>query len=197
MTKETLRITSVRENTMFRMLHIHRQLDGPLAESLIAVYDQLAAAVRRFPNGMESIAQEAEERPKMASGASCGGGFIMAGDPRDFASMKALMEATKNGDFGPSIKHALEHDRDDTTLANSNQAPKEFWPSICSFRSILYSAGKRMGKEAEGYLDRILDNDIRLFARIEFAAALAGLPELQGPQRRSRRRQDRLRTGSK
>jgi hypothetical protein len=70
------------------------------------------------------------------------------------------MEASKDGNFGPSIEHALERYRDDTAPDNSNQAPKEFWPSTCSFRSILYSAGKRLGKEAEGYLDRIPDDDL-------------------------------------
>ena len=69
-----------------------------------------------------------------------------------------------------------------------NQAPQEFWPSTCTFRSILYSAGKRLGREAAVYLDRIPEADLRLFAQIELAAGLAGLPELRGTQREYRPR---------
>jgi hypothetical protein len=63
-------------------VHILRRLDAPLAESLIASHEQLAAAARRFPNGIETIFEEAEERRQhlAASGAICDGGFIMAGD---------------------------------------------------------------------------------------------------------------------
>jgi hypothetical protein len=43
---------------------------------------------------------------------------------------------------------------------------------------LLYTAGKNLGREAAAYLDRIPDGDIRLFAEIEFAAALAGLPQV-------------------
>jgi hypothetical protein len=40
-----------------------------------------------------------------------------------------------------------------------------------------------LGRAGASYLDRIPDDDLRLFAEIEFEAALAELPELQGTQR--------------
>ena len=51
-----------------------------------------------------------------------------------------------------------------------------------------YAAGKRLGSSAAAHLDRIPDADLRLFAQIELAAALAGLPELQGTLREQRAR---------
>ena len=63
----TSRITSFREHTLFQVLHILRHLDQSLADSLLASNPQFAAAARRFPNGMESIMQEAEERRKSGS----------------------------------------------------------------------------------------------------------------------------------
>ena len=89
--------------------------DLEVAESLTANHEQLAAAAFRYPNGIETIYQESEERRKqfLASGATCGGGFIMAGDPRDFAYQMALRQSSQGGDFGPSIEHALERYRED------------------------------------------------------------------------------------
>ncbi|WP_213805155.1 hypothetical protein [Granulicella sp. dw_53] len=174
-----LRITSTREHTLFQVWHVVLRLDGQLARSLIARYEQLAAAVRRYPKGMDSIREEGEERRKK-SGDSCVGGVVMSGSGRDLNSMRALLQASKDGDFGPPIEHALESYEEDTAVDSPNEAPKAFWPSTGSFRSIFYSAGKRLGREAEIYLDRVPDDDLRLFAQIELAAALAGLPELQG-----------------
>jgi hypothetical protein len=193
----TVQITSGREHALFQILHVLRHLDEALAESLIAGHQQLATAARRFPCGMESLLEEAEARQK-AQGASCGGGssgggsggYVMAGNSRDFAYMKALMQASQADDFAPLIEHALERYRGDTAPENPNQAPPEFWPSTHRFRSILYKAGKRLGADAAIYLDRIPDGDLRLFAQIELAAALAGLPELQGVQREFHPRQN-------
>lgn len=179
-----IRIGSVRENNLFRLWHVLRHLDQELADSLIADHEQLATAVLRLPMGMESMIEESEERRKKMSGES--GGFILSGNPGDRDYVMALIQASKDGDFGPPLEHAVAHYQDDTAPDRPNEAPKEFWPSTCSFRSIFYSAGKRLGKEAEGYLNRIPDDDLRLFAEIELAAALAGLPELPGTQRQSR-----------
>jgi hypothetical protein len=192
---DELRITSSRAHVLFEVLHILRHLDAPLAESLIANHEQLAVAARRYPNGMETIHEELEERRKRreASGATCGGGFIGSGNPRDRAYQMALRQASLGGDFGPPIDHALERYQEDTASDSPNQAPRTFWPSTCAFRTILYSAGKRIGPEANLLLDRIPDEDLRLFARIELAAALAGLPELPEIQRTQRRPPDRNR----
>src|SRR5262249_1628624 len=45
---------------------------------------------------------------------------------------------------------------------------------------ILYQAGRYEGRAAVKYLARIPDPTLRLFAQIELAAALAGLPQLGG-----------------
>jgi hypothetical protein len=187
---DDIRITSSREHVFFEVLHILRHLDAPLAESLIADHEQLAVAARRYPNGHESIQQEFEELRKQreTSGATCGGGFIGSGNPRDRAYQMALWQSSQGGDFGPPIDHALERYLEDTASDSPNQAPRTFWPSTCAFRTILYAAGKRLGSEAETLLDRIPDEDLRLFARIELAAAFAGLPEFPEIQRKQRHR---------
>jgi len=184
----SIRITSGPEHTLFQILHVLRHVDGPLAESLIVGHQQLAAAARRFPNGMESVMREAEALWTDTCDTGSGGGWGMGRAARDFSYLKALMQASQDGDFGPPIEHALERYRDDTAPDRPNQAPQEFWPSTCSFRSILYSAGKCLERDAAVYLDRIPDADLRLFAQIELAAALAGLPELLGTQREYRPR---------
>ena len=187
-------ITSSREHLLFEVLHILRHLDPDLALSLIASHSQLAAAARRYPNGTETMHQEferqAEERRKQmaASGETCGGGFIMAGDPHDFARQKALLQSVQQGDFGPSIDHALELYGEDADQDSPNQALKAFWPSTCSFRAALYGAGKRLGPDAATLLDRIPDDDLRLFAQIELAAALANLPASRETSMKQRRR---------
>jgi hypothetical protein len=180
-----VQMTSGREHRLFQILHILRHVDPPLAESLIAGHEQLAAAAVRFPNGMESVMEEAAAHRKQAQGAT-GGGYIIGGDPRDFPFMKALMQASQDADFGPPFEHALERYREDVAPERPNLAPREFWPSTRAFRDILYRAGKRLGPAAAAYLDRVPDDDLRLFAQIELAAALAGLPELPGTQREYR-----------
>ena len=189
-------ITSSREHVLFEVLHILRHLDPPLAESLTASHSQLAAAAQRYPNGTETMHRELElqagERRKemAASGENCGGTFMMAGagDPRDFARQMTLHRSSQQGDFGPSIDHALELYREDTDPNSPNQNPKAFWPSACSFRATLYGAGKRLGPNAATLLDDISDDDLRLFAQIEFAAALAALPAWHETSMKQRRR---------
>lgn len=186
-----LQFTSFREHTLFQVLHILRHLDQPLAESLLASHPQFAAAARRFPYGMESIMQEAEERGK-SQGERCGG-FVMAGSSRDFPYLRALRQGRQDGDFNQAMEHAQQQYRDDADPENRNLVPVEFWPSASRFRSILYAAGKRLGRDASRFLDRIEDPNLRLFAQIELAAALAGLPEFRGVQREYRPRSARPR----
>jgi len=119
--------------------------------------------------------EESEERRK-AAGEGCGG-FIISGNSQDIPYMRALMQASKDGDFDPVIAQAIERFKENTAPESPNPRPKEFWPSTCAFRTILYRAGKRRGLGATAYLERIPDEDLRLFAQIELAAALAGLPE--------------------
>jgi hypothetical protein len=186
----TVRITSGRAHTLFQFFHIVLQVDAPLAESLIASHEQLASALHRFPKGMESVTEEAEARRAAARRTGAGGGFGMAGSPGDFPYMRALMQGSQDGDFGPAMQHAIEKYREDAAPERPNRAPKESWPSANRFRSALYKAGKQLGNGAVIYLETIPDADLRLFAQIELAAALAGLPELHGVQREYRHAPD-------
>jgi hypothetical protein len=179
----TTEITSGREHRLFQIFHILRRVDQPLAESLIAGHQQLANAARRFPNGMESVMQEAEVRRKNSVGEGPGRGFGMIGNSRDFSYLRALMQASDDGDFRPAFAQALERYSEDSSASHPNQALKSSWPSSCMFCSVFYRAGKRLGEDAMNYVGQIPDADLRLFARIEFAAALAGLPELRMTQR--------------
>ena len=173
-----IHFSSCRQNTFFRILHVLRHLDPALAQSLVDSHDQLAVAARRYPNGMETMNEEAEAEAKrrQADGATCGGGYMLAGDPRDFDRQRRLIDAVRNGHFALSIEDALEKYREDTSAVTPNYAPKEYWPSTGIFRTIFHQAGTRLGAEAAKLLEHIPDDDLRLFASIELAAALAGVP---------------------
>jgi hypothetical protein len=173
-----VQFTSPRQNTLFQILHVLRDLDPALAESLINSNDQLAAAARRYPNGTETMREEAEaemQRRKL-DGKACGGGYILGGSPEDIERQRRLIDATQSGDFEPCIQDAMEKYEEDTAPDTRNYAPKEYWPSTGAFRSLFYQAGKRLGPEAVKMLERVPDDDLRLFAMIELAAALGGAP---------------------
>ena len=104
------------------------------------------------------------------------GGF--GGSTNDVPQMIAMFETQRQGNFEPMLRKALRLHSEDSAATNPNRAPRECWPSTQAFRDLLYSAGKSLGREAAAYLDRIPDRDIRLFAEIEFAAALAGLRQV-------------------
>jgi hypothetical protein len=178
--RDQVNFTSERQHTFFEVLHVLRSLDNKRAESLISKYPQLAEAVRRYPDGYGTVVEEAKALAKQAAGKSCGGGIMFGGSPADFDYAKSLLQAQRDGSFDPPLEHALERYREETGPENPNTVPREFWDSTFRFRSIIYAAGKRLGPDAAIYLDRIPDPDLRLFAQIEFAAALAGLPELRG-----------------
>jgi len=181
-----IQFTSPRQNNLFQILHVPRQTDPALAQSLVDSHDQLAAAARRYTNGLATIYEEAEAEAKRrrADGVTCGGGYILAGDPKDFDRQRRLIDATRSGDFETSIEDALEKYREDTSAATPNYAPKQYWPSTSAFRTLFFLAGRHLGPEAITLLERIPDDDIRLFATIELAAGLAGAPE--SPIRRMR-----------
>jgi hypothetical protein len=175
-------ITSARQHLLFEIFHVLLHLDAPLAESLLAGHSELAAAIRRYPFGVETIREEAQRREAeirremAASGKTCEG-FILTGSG-DPARQLALARSARAGDFAPSIDYGLELYAADTGTVSPNQALQAFWPSTCSFRNTLHAAGRRLGAGAATFLDRIPDPDLRLFARIELAAALAGLPAM-------------------
>ncbi|MGO9937019.1 MAG: hypothetical protein ACLPH3_05050 [Terracidiphilus sp.] len=135
-------ISSKRENSLFEILHVLQHLDPPLADSLIADHAQLAAITLRYPNGLETVMQEAEERQKKAPRQSSDSEDGVGGDPRDFPFQRALLAASRDRDFKPAMEHALEKYREDTGPENPNYAPKEFWDSTLRFRKLFYRAGK-------------------------------------------------------
>lgn len=181
-----IHFSSPRQHTLFQILHVLRHLDPALAQSLVNSYDQLAAAARRYPNGLETMHEEveAETERRKAEGVTCEGGtceaFGFAGDPKDydreFERHRRLTEAARNGDFKTFIDDALEKYEEDTSPATRNYASKEYWPSTGALRTALYKAGLHLGSQAATLLEQIPDNDLRLFGTIELAAALAGLP---------------------
>jgi hypothetical protein len=177
-----IHFTSPRQDTLFQILHVLRHLDPALAQSLADSHDQLAVAARRYPNGLETMHEEveAETKRREAESAICKdgtcGGYFLSGDPADFDRQRGIIDAARDGDFAPSIEDALEKYRQDTSPDAPNYAPKEYWPSTGAFRSVLHQAGRRLGSEAAKLLEQIPDNDLRLFASIELAAALAGVP---------------------
>jgi hypothetical protein len=166
-------ITSACQQTLFEVLHVLRVLDPDLAELLIAEYDQLAAAARRFPNGKQTIREEANANRPTEHGP---GGYIFMGSPEDFPYLETLVEADRDGNFNPPLEYALEKYARD---ASSNYAPKELWPSAADCRNVGYRAARRLGPAANSVLDGIPDPDLRLFAAIELEAALARLPEFR------------------
>jgi hypothetical protein len=184
---DEVHFSSPRQHHIFEVFHILRHLEPGLAQSLLETNDQLAAAVRRYPNGLETmneqIAAEAERRKAAGATGEGGGGYIMTGDGRDFERQRALIDSTRRGDFAPSIEDALDRYRENTSADTRNHAPKESWPSTGRFRTILYQAGKRLGPAAAELLDQIPDQDLRLFAVIELSAALSGVPEATVMQR--------------
>jgi hypothetical protein len=183
-----IHFSSSRQHTLFQILHVLRHFDPALAQSLIDRFDEVSAAARRYPNGLQTMQEEgeAEAARRNAEGATCGGGFIFAGDPKDLPRQRRLMDATRNGDFGPSIEDATEKYREDTSPETPNYAPKEYWPSTGAFRALFYQAGKSLGPEAAELLSQVPDDDLRLFASIELAAALAGVPASSISSRKQR-----------
>jgi hypothetical protein len=176
-----LTISSSRENSLFEIFHALQHLDPTLADSLITDRAQLAAIILRYPNGLEIVwekAKQIEERRKEASRQSFGIKDDVSGDPRDFAFKRALFAVSRDGDFKPAMEHSLEKYHEDTGTENPNFAPKEFRASTLRFRNLSYAAGKKLGTKATDYPELIPDDDLRLFARIELASALAGVAEL-------------------
>jgi hypothetical protein len=89
-----IHFTSPRQHTLFQILPVLRHLDPVLAESLIGSHNQLAASVRRYPNGLETMNEEtkAEAERRRANGATCGGGgYMLAGNPADFDRQRGLI----------------------------------------------------------------------------------------------------------
>jgi hypothetical protein len=161
------------------ILNVVRKLIPDLLDSLLQTHDQLAAGATRFPLGLESVMAE----PPPPNASPKGQGFGFAGNPADFPTMRAKMQAELEGNFEPHFQEALRLYAEDADPESPNSSPRECWPATQEFRNAMYRAGKSHRRKASSYLDRIPDPDLRLFAEIESIAALAGLPQFAGSPR--------------
>ncbi len=128
--------------------------------------------------------EEAEIRRRESPPVCEGGGVL--GSPKDFPYLRSLSQSSLKGDFSPPLDYALEEYHRDSNPQDPNLAPRDLWPSTSAYRSILYEAGKRLGQDATANLESVPDKDLRLFAQIELAAALTGLPQFRGITREHR-----------
>jgi hypothetical protein len=166
---EDPKLTSEQEFELFRLIPALQHLEPDLARSLLADRPQLAKAVKRFPLGMRSVWDGQRKYDPARDD------VVVIGD----SELVPISEALAT-DFDAAFRHALESFANDADAESPNAAPKECWPSTREFRHILLKAGQHQGVEGAKHLDRILDQDLRLFARIELCAGCAGLPELGG-----------------
>jgi hypothetical protein len=174
--EERVAFTSARQYQLFELLDALRRLDPALAGSLIETQPELAAAAVFFPFGMRSV-HEAWAKRFSPPSASAKAGYGMGGSGRDMAFVPTMAECQASGQFGAAFHEAREIFHQDV---RSNGSVRECWPSTQAFRSLLYAVGKSMGSSASVYLEQIPDPELRLYAQIEFSAALAGLPAYSG-----------------
>jgi hypothetical protein len=125
--------------------------------------------MQRFPLGMRSVWDGQSKYDPARDD------VVLIGDWEVIPIAEAL--AT---DFEAAFRHAFRSLANDTDAESPNGAHKECWPSTKEFRHILFKAGGHQGPAAAKHLDRIPDQDLRLFAQIELCAGIAGLPELGG-----------------
>ena len=157
------------------MLGPLRHLDPDRAASIAGRYPQLSAAAEQFPYGQESMNEAARaERPPIPREPVEQPQYIDVG-----RRLIPIPEAIRT-EFEDAFRVAFGEYAADSDPEQINDAPQICWPSAFEFRKILYHAGRHEGRAATRYLDRIPDPALRLFAQIECAAALAGLPPLGG-----------------
>ena len=182
----TIKITSFREHTLFQNPSYSSAFGSAIAGIAAKLASAICSSRPTLPlrHGIDQAggrrAQEIRRREARW--------LVINANPDGFPYLKALMQASQDGDFEQTMEHAQQQYRSDSASEDQNLVPREFWPSTGRFRSILYAAGKRLGEDAARYLAHIDDPDLRLLAQIELAAALAGLPEFSGIQRTYRRR---------
>lgn len=174
--RETVRFSSQRPALFFAMLGPLKRLDPELADVVIGEDRELRRAADVYPFGHDTEFEQPTEQPSAEA---------MAQWKRDWTgfaldSQFFRIEDEKSGDFKNSFEHALRSYARDTDPARPNSHPRECWPSAEDFRVILYAAGQYAVEDGARLLDRIPDAALRLFAQIEFAAGIAGLPQIGG-----------------
>ncbi|HVW08541.1 MAG TPA: hypothetical protein VHC90_08165 [Bryobacteraceae bacterium] len=163
------RLASDQELELFRLIPALQDLAPDLARSILEAHPGLAAAINRFPLGMRSV-WDGQSRYEPARD-----DVVLIGDEE----LMPIADALATG-FAEAFRRALETLANDANSESPNAAHKECWPSAREFRHILFKAGSHEGMAAAKHLSRIPDPDLRLFARIELCAGIAGLPELGG-----------------
>jgi len=185
-----VRLHSMHDRQLFDILNVLRALKpADQVEAILRAHRDVAKGAEIYPLGMESVMAQARAA---AGNKACGtgGGFMVggrAGDPLMEAAIKAL-----RGDpsaVADMMAEALRLFREDRDLENPNYAPCPFWPSCQAYRMAMYWAGKTSGMDAAPLLDEIPDTDLALFASIELAAGVLGLPQYSGVQVGPRRPQ--------
>ena len=179
--------TSGRQHLLFEILHILKQVDAGLASTLVPRYTELAAAAALFPFGQESVSEAWEaispvEEPEGIN-KPC---VVLGGSEKQMDFSAALVDGQQLKRFERAVKQAQAFLDDDL---QDNLAMKECWPSTQAFRRLMYSVGEALGEAGLKYLKQTSDSDVRLFAQIEFAAALAGAPQLSGTESTASRRE--------
>ena len=165
--------SSTHEHRLFQILGPLRHLDPGLADSVVKLYPDLSVAASEFPYGRESMdAAMRADPPPVQAAPPMPPHVIQVGN-----RLMPIEEAIRS-EFREAFAVAFQEYAIDSDPARVNGAPQECWPSTAEFRSILFQAGRHEGRGAVRYLDRIPDPVLSLFARVELAAALAGLPQL-------------------
>lgn len=161
-------LTSQKEYLLFQLIPALQSLKPALAQSVLE-NPRVAAAAKRFPLGMQSVYEgQRKYNPACDDVMVIGRRLVIP-----------MTEALAN-DFEAAFQEAHKKFAKDTDSDNPNKAPKECWPSAWEFRNILFKAGQHQGAAADKYLQRIPDEDLRLFAQIELCAAIAGLHQIAG-----------------
>jgi uncharacterized protein (TIGR03435 family) len=175
----SVHFSSSRQHRLFEILGPLRRLDPSTADALVSAYPQLAKAAAVMPFGMSSSVMPDAALPSEPA------------PDRVAESMDDLdLDSMLVGDRVVPMREALATnfaaafeiaDRlFEADAHGGNAAPKEAWPSAAEYRTILFKAGRHDGRAGAGYLERVPDTDLRVLASIEFAAALAGLPQVGG-----------------
>jgi len=171
---------------IFENFHILRELDPVRAEEYRKTSSEVASALEKYPDGLQSVPTPKTEPEVQAIPGPRQSGYLFRsfGTPAkaDLDYMRQLGEIEKTGDFQKLLELALAKYQSDIDEKNRNTASKAFWPSAAMYRSIFYWIGfyhKRW------QLELVPDQDLRLFAQIELAGGLCGLPELMSMVQRT------------
>lgn len=169
----TVTFSSQRSWLLFELLGPLRRLDPDMADSVARESPDLARASALYPLGCDTDAERPVEPPSVEA---------LEQWKRDWTGFALDMrffriEDEQKSDYQDSFAHALRaFVRDE----RANPEPRECWPSAEHFRTILYAAGRYEGARGARLIDRISDPALRLFARIEFCAGVAGLEQIGG-----------------